>query len=143
MKFALFLHLACISAWLGCILVEGVYEHSIDKSPEMRTFIADLHSNTDKYVEIPTFTGVFLTGLYMLPQVEITQLLLVKIGFGLLAILFNVICVGLVARRLKCARKCDFKTFEIIDRKQHQYGAVVLITLLIAFGLGGYAFVET
>lgn len=141
MKLALFLHLACISLWLGCILVEAVYEHSIEHTDDMRVFVSKLHWTTDKFIEIPAFFGVLLTGGYMLNQSAMTPLLWAKVGFGLTAIVFNAICVVLVVRRLACARSGDFAGWLKIDHKQHIYGTVVLLSLLIALGLGGYQFV--
>jgi hypothetical protein len=134
----LFLHLTLISVWLGCILVEAIYEHSIDHSDGMRLFISKLHWATDKYVEIPAFLGVLVTGSYMLTSSIMTPLLWVKVVFGMIAIIFNAICVGLVVKRLACAKAGDFKGWESLDHKQHKYGAVVLIALVIALIIGGY-----
>ena len=58
MKLILFVHLICVAAWLACILVEAVLEHSIDKPPDMRIFISKIHWSTDKFIEIPAFMGV-------------------------------------------------------------------------------------
>jgi hypothetical protein len=109
MKITLFVHLICIAAWLGCVLVEAVFEHSVDKSPEMRRFVSSAHWTTDKFIEIPAFLGVLITGALMLPQTTISALLGTKIAFGLIAIGFNAICVGLVVKRLGLARLGDFQ----------------------------------
>lgn len=143
MKLILFIHLICISAWLGCVLVEAILEHSIDKSPDMRIFISKVHWSTDKFIEIPAFMGVFITGGLMLPQTTVSPLLWTKIAFGLIAIVFNAICVGLVLKRLGYAKAGDFLGWEAVDRKQHKFGAVVLIAMLIALAIGGYLFSVT
>lgn len=134
----LFIHVTLASAWLGCILVEALYEHSIDHSDGMRVFISKLHWTTDKFIEIPAFLGVFLTGGYMLLSSNMTPLIWVKVAFGLIAVVFNAICVVLVIKRLACANSGDFKTWEILDHKQHQYGAVVLVATLLTLIIGAY-----
>ncbi|MCR6631587.1 MAG: hypothetical protein NVV74_16950 [Magnetospirillum sp.] len=141
MTFALFLHLLCVATWLGCILVEALYEHSIDDSPAMRRFISALHWKTDKFIEIPAFLGVLLTGGAMLHQAPYTPLLWTKIGLGLTAITFNAVCVWLVVKRLALADKGDFAGWEKLDHWQHKLGAVVLLALLAALVAGGALFV--
>jgi len=42
MRVLLFLHFVLLSAWLGCILVEAIYEHSIEKTDSMRVFVSRL-----------------------------------------------------------------------------------------------------
>lgn len=138
MSFVLFLHLFCLAAWTGCILVEALYEHSIDTSPAMRRFVSELHWRTDKFIEIPTFAGVLLTGGAMIHNSAMTPLLWIKVAFGLTAILFNALCVGLVVKRLACARAGDFDTWQRLDHWQHKLGAVVLLALLVALGIGGW-----
>lgn len=143
MRILLFLHLVLLSAWLGCILVEAIYEHSIEKTDGMRIFVSRLHWTTDKFIEIPAFVGVLLTGAVMATQVAMTPLLALKILFGLIAIIFNAICVVLVMKRLRYANAADFDAWawEAIDHRQHVYGAVVLIGLLLALGIGGYLYI--
>jgi len=143
MKILLFLHLVLLSVWLGCVLVEAIYEHSIEKTDAMRIFVSRLHWTTDKFIEIPAFVGVLLTGAVMATQVPLTPLLTLQILFGLTAIVFNAICVYLVVRRLRHAEALEFDVWawEAIDHKQHLYGAVVLIELVLALSIGGYLYV--
>ena len=140
MKVALFFHLVFVSAWMSCIFVEVLYERSIDQSEAMRRFVSKLHWNTDKFVEAPAFIGVLISGTLMLMLTEMNALVWTKVAFGLIAIIFNVICVNLVYKRLQAAKEGDFAQWERVDHKQHQYGAVVLVTLLIALVIGGYLF---
>ncbi|WP_095144274.1 hypothetical protein [Pseudomonas sp. Irchel s3b6] len=138
----LFLHLLFVATWLGCILVEAVYEHAIEPSASMREFIAQLHWTTDKYIEVPAIVGVLLSGGWLLSLTAITPLLLMKIGFGLLAVLFNMFCVVLVIKRMTAVRKRDFQRYEKLDRLQHKFGAVVLFGVVVALGIGGYLFAQ-
>ena len=137
MTVALFLHVFCAAAWTGCILVEALYEHSIDHSPTMRRFVSVLHWRTDKYVEVPALAGVLLSGGIMLAHADMTVMLWTKVALGLTAIAFNLACVVLVARRLVAARADDFATWERLDHLQHKLGAVVLLALVGALVIGG------
>jgi hypothetical protein len=138
---ALLLHLVCIGVWLGCILVEGIVEHAIDDSASMRRFMSELHWRIDRYVEIPTFVAVLLTGAYLAGSVALTPWLIAKIGFGLLAVLLNAYCVLLAFRRLEASRAHDFAAWEAIDERLHRFGALVLIALVLALAIGGMLFV--
>lgn len=136
MSLVLFAHLFCIAAWTGCILVEALYEHSIDTSVAMRRFVSELHWRTDKYIEIPAFAGVLLSGGAMVHAAPMTPLLWAKVALGLLAIAANAGCVWLVVRRLAAARAGDFARWQRLDHWQHKLGAVVLVALLAALAIG-------
>lgn len=131
-KLAIFLHLVSVALWIGCVVVEGIYEHSIDQSTTMRNFISKLHWNTDKYVEIPAFMVVLLTGGYMLMGRSVTPLLAAKVGFGTLAIFLNAVCVWQVSKRLRLANAGDYADWERVDRVQHKLGGLVAVTMVLA-----------
>ncbi|WKB55879.1 hypothetical protein [Eleftheria terrae] len=141
MRLALFVHLISVALWIGCVIVEGIYEHSIDKSPAMRSFISRLHWNTDKFVEIPAFLVVLLSGAYLLQGRTLGGLLAAKVAFGALAIFLNAVCVWLVIRRLRHAEAGDFAGWERVDHLQHKLGGLVALAMLAALGIGGYLFV--
>jgi hypothetical protein len=140
MRAALFVHLLCVAGWTGCVLVEGIYEHSIDRSAPMRRFVSELRWRTDKYIEIPAFLGALVTGGLMVGSVAMTPLLATKIAFGLIAVVANAYCVWLVFRRLGLARAGEFSAWEAIDESQHKFGAVVLLGLVVALAIGGALF---
>jgi putative copper export protein len=139
----LFLHLMFVATWLGCVLTEALFEHSIEPDWEMRSFIARLHWSIDKYVEIPSFIGVLITGVALLFTTAVTPLLIVKIAFGLLAIVSNALCVLLVAKRLAAVRANDVRRYEQLDHWQHKWGALVLLGIVVAMAVGGYLFANT
>ncbi|KVQ34581.1 hypothetical protein [Burkholderia ubonensis] len=140
MKLVLFLHLVFVAAWMSCVIVEGIFEHAIDRSSEQRSFISNLHWATDKYVEIPAFTIVLVTGAILLAHRTPTPLLLTKVAFGTLAIALNAVCVWIVVRRRHYAARDDHAAWERIDRVQHKLGGIVAIAMLAALGIGGYMF---
>jgi hypothetical protein len=141
MTLVLFLHLACAFLWLGCVLVEGVFERVGDGSDATRLFISRAHWRIDRIVEIPAFSGVLATGAFMIAGVELSPLLLLKIAAGSLAIGFNIYCVVLVRSRLRAAEAGDFARWAVIDHSQHRHGAAVLAAMVVALAIGGYLFV--
>lgn len=92
----------------------------------------------DMIVEIPAFIVVLVTGALLFSGSELTALLIVKILFGLTAILTNIYCVNIVFQRAKCALNDDWERFESLDQLQHKYGAVVLFGVLGALSTGTY-----
>ncbi len=131
------LHLVFAGVWLGCVLTEALFERALlGKGREQERILARLHKRVDLIVEIPAFTLVLLTGLWMAQGPAFTPLLHAKIGFGALAILTNLYCVWLVFKRAAAAEQDDWALFARLDHKQHLYGALVLVAILVALGLG-------
>ena len=56
MSLTLLLHLVFAGAWLGCILVEVLFEHGSGGGSDMRLFISKLHWRVDLFIEIPAFS---------------------------------------------------------------------------------------
>ncbi len=140
MKLVLFLHLFFVAAWVSCVVVEGIFEHSIDDSPALRDFVTRLHWTTDKYVEIPSFSIVLVTGAILFAHATPSPLLITKVAFGVLAIALNAVCVGIVLRRRRHVAAGDYAAWARIDRIQHKLGGVVAIAMLVALAIGGYLF---
>jgi hypothetical protein len=72
----------------------------------------------------------------LLAQSAPSSWLHVKIALGLLAVLTNGVCVGLVFTRAKAAHLGHWERFDRLDHVQHKLGAVVLLALLGALGVG-------
>jgi hypothetical protein len=137
MGLTVLLHVIFAGVWLGCILVEAVFEHG--SGPQMRLYISKLHWSVDKAIEIPAFLGVGVTGgLLFLGQAQMTPLLWTKAAFGAAAILLNVICVWIVRVRLAHALSGNDAAWLRWDYWQHKLGGVVLAGLVIALGIGAY-----
>ena len=133
-------HLLLVGAWLGCVLTEALFERALlGQGPAQELLLSQLHKKVDLWVEIPAFLGVLLSGAVLLarsgPALPAAQLGL-KIGCGLLAMAVNAYCVHLVWRRAAHAQAGDWAAFRAVDQRQHRWGAVVLISLLLALGLG-------
>jgi len=133
----LLIHLVLVGVWLGCVLTEALFERALlGQGREQERILVGLHKRVDVWIEIPAFAGVLISGAVLLSNVTWTPTLQVKILCGLLAIAANIYCVGLVFRRAKAADLGDWARFEALDHLQHKWGAVVLVGILLALGLG-------
>ncbi len=131
------IHLTFIGIWLGCVLTEALFERALlGQGRAFELVLVALHKRVDLFIEIPAFVVVLLTGALMLGSAAPSGLLQAKVGFGVLAIAANAYCVWLVFRRSAKAQAGDWDAFTRLDHLQHQWGAVVLIGILAALGLG-------
>ena len=62
----LFIHLLAIGIWSGCVATEIVCELGQKKVAFKDSYIASLHWNIDKFVELPAIATAFITGALML-----------------------------------------------------------------------------
>jgi uncharacterized membrane protein len=137
------LHLLSIGIWLGCVLTEALFERALlGRGREQELLLARLHKRVDLVVEIPAFLLVLVTGVFMLPVGSPSLLLHAKIGFGLLAVAANAYCVWLVFRRFAHASAGNWEAFARADYLQHKVGAIVLVGILTALGIGLYLHVH-
>jgi uncharacterized membrane protein len=135
------LHLLLIGLWLGCVLTEALFERALlGQGRAQELILTRLHKRVDLFIEIPAFVGVLLTGGAMLVHAPASAWLHAKVGFGLLAIAANAYCVVLVWRRARLAEQGLWAEFEEVDHQQHAFGAVVLVAMLVALGLGLYVY---
>lgn len=135
-------HLVFAGIWLGCVLTEALFERALLGSGRAQELIlVRLHQRVDRFIEIPAFLIVLATGGLMLLNSNPDPVLYAKISFGLLAIAANAYCVWLVWRRADAATADDWAEFSRLDHLQHKFGAVVLIGIVLALGIGVYLFV--
>lgn len=128
MDILILLHLTSLSFWLGVVSVEFIFERAcIEKSAVVR-----LHKLTDRYVELPIITVVFLTGLLLWKRVDWSLNYLPKVLVGSGAVFSNVICYYFVEKRT--SQKESYKRYSRFLYKLTLLGVVCFI---IAFILGG------
>ncbi len=133
----LIFHLLFIGIWLGCVLTEALFERALlGRGRAHELLLADLHKRVDVWIEIPAFAAVVVTGGMLFTQATPSAWLHFKIVLGLLAVLTNGVCVGLVFARAKAAHLGNWERFDRLDHVQHKLGAVVLLALLGALGVG-------
>ena len=142
MKNALLLiHLVFVGVWLGCVITEALFERALlGQGRAQELILVALHKRVDFLLEIPAFLIVMVTGGMLLAGAPPSPLLHLKIGLGLLAISANIYCVLLVLRRARAANAGRWDEFARLDHLQHRFGAVVLLGILAALGLGGYLY---
>lgn len=130
-------HPVLAGGWLATVLVEALFERALlGRGPEAELALARLHWRVDQWIEVPLLVGVVLTGEHRLAGQPLAGLLALKLAFALVAVLANLWCVWLVRQRLAAAEAGDWGRFRQLDHRQHQWGAVVLVGLLGAAGLG-------
>jgi len=135
------IHLSFAGIWLGCVITEALFERALlGKGRVQELILVELHKRVDFIVEVPAFVIVLITGALMYQQAAANRLLDIKIAFGLLAIAVNIYCVWLVLRRAAVAKAGDWDEFSRLDHKQHQYGTVVLVAIILALLLGVYVY---
>lgn len=137
MTILLSLHLLSIGIWIGVVGAEFAIEFDGMKDDKSLIKAAKLHYATDKWIEIPAFTTVLITGLLMVKTEHLSGLFLVKIIFSLLAILFNIICVIAVFKRRNYAIQDDIVGMKTADRLM-KIGGLIIPSFLIAFALAAF-----
>lgn len=131
------LHLLAAGAWIGTVLVEALFERALlGRGREQELILARLHWNVDKLVELPLLIVTLASGIKLLNEVPLDTMLRAKLACAALAIFANLYCIWLVRLRLKVAEAGAWELFAIIDKRQHQVGALVMLGLLGAAGLG-------
>lgn len=131
------LHLLAAGAWIGCALVEALFERALlGQGREQELILARLHWKVDKLVELPLLLLVIASGAKLLRDVPLDGMLRAKLACAALAVFANLYCIWLVRLRLKMAEAGAWDLFAMIDRRQHQIGALVLAGLLGAAALG-------
>jgi hypothetical protein len=133
------LHVLFVGAWIGTVLVEALFERALlGQGRDKELILARLHWKVDKLVELPLLIAVAVSGVKLLQNGPLDNLLRTKLVCAILAISANLYCIWLVRLRLRAAEAGAWETFDQIDRRQHMVGAIVLAGLLAAAGLGAY-----
>ena len=129
------LHLLALGVWIGVVGAEFVIEFDGMKDDDSHIRASKLHYATDIWIEIPAFTVVLITGVLMLPEEHLSGLFLTKIMFGLLAIIFNLVCVYAVFKRRKYALVDDISGMNSVGPIM-KLGGAIIPTFIISLGLG-------
>ncbi|WP_369027126.1 hypothetical protein [Qipengyuania sp. RANM35] len=135
------LHALLAGAWVGCVLVEALFERALlGQGRDKELILARLHWKVDLFIEGPLLASVAVTGLLIVRPIFAAQavdvLLQAKLVFAALAILANIWCIRLVKVRLNYAEAGEWEAFERVDNSQHRWGALVLVGLLGSAILG-------
>ncbi len=131
------LHVLFAGLWLGCVLTEALFERALfSKDREQALKLARLHVRVDQFVELPAMLGVLITGAVRIEAPALTPWLIAMIVCGVVALMANAFCIGIVFRRAAAADAGEMERFERLDHLQHKIGTVVLLGLLGALATG-------
>lgn len=126
------LHLALIAFWGGVVAVESVIEALGERGHLEIDAVARIHQITDRFIEIPVLFGIVWTGLALWARAGWTPELLPKVGFGVAAVVANLITAIYVERRARGIGDTRQATLMIFV-----FGALVFPFALAALYLGG------
>lgn len=82
-------------------------ETILENSRFARELAPPLHDIIDRWVEVPAFSMVLISGLWMLDIHRMSGLYALKVTCGLIAVGMNIYCFPLVLRRKRAADKGD------------------------------------
>jgi len=140
MSILLAIHLLAIGIWLGVVGAEFAIEIAGMKNDEELKRASLLHYQTDIWVEIPAFLTVLATGFLMLEGAQLEGVILAKVIFGLLAVMFNLIAVYAVFVRRKKILSGDMDGLGSVQRAM-RISSLVIPCFVIALALGFYSLV--
>ncbi len=137
MSLLLIIHLIALGIWIGVVGAEFAIEFDGMKDDESYIKASKLHYATDIWIEIPAFTTVLLTGIFMIDESHLSGAFLYKIIFAMLAIMFNIVCVSAVFKRRNFALWSDVSGMRSTESVM-KLGSLIIPTFLIAFSLAFY-----
>ena len=137
----LLIHLLALGIWLGCILTEAAFEHTLPKDEIFERAVARLHVLVDVWIETPAFVVVLVSGALMLADSPGDTTFQIKVALGLVAVAINVWCVWLVFRRRALFERGEHAAARVVDNLQHKAGGVLLAVILAALAIGATYFV--
>ncbi len=100
-------HIIFLGLWGGLVVTEIVFEAQMFRGKLDEKAIAGLHRITDRFIELPVLVAVLVTGWLLWEQTGFDQQLLLKVLFGLGAVLANVICYIIVELRASEALRAE------------------------------------
>ncbi len=141
MPLVLFIHLIAIGIWAGCVATEIVCEIGQKNMAYKQSYIAKLHWEIDKYVEIPAILVCTITGVIMLQNVIWSPILITKVAAGVLAVLFNSIAAYTVYMRYHYFTKDNESGYIKYHKLHERIGIVCVLAIVVALVAGGFRIV--
>ena len=138
MELTLFIHLMAIGIWAGCVATEIVCELTQKHNQNGDQFVARLHWNIDKFVEIPAILMALVTGALLLETAPSDPVITIKIISGIAAVCLNTIASFTVYKRYKCYLENDMEGYNKFDLLHERVGVGCVLTISIAIISGGY-----
>ena len=138
MSALLFIHIFAVAFWLGCVAVEIVVEQVGLRNATLRPAVPQLHFYVDRFVEIPAFSTVLITGLLMFDTASFTTdwVYATKVICGLLAVGANIYSIYPVIKRKYAADAGDKVAVRHYGKLLDATVPVGLPAALVALGIG-------
>lgn len=132
------IHVFAVAFWLGCVAVEVVVEQVGLRRNDLRAAVPQFHFYVDRFVEIPAFTTVLVTGLLLFDGGRFTAdwVYATKVVCGLLAVAANVYSIYPVIMRKRAADAGDKAGVRRYGRQIDATVPVGVPAALIALGIG-------
>lgn len=133
-----FIHVFAVAYWLGCVATEVVVEQVGLRRAALRPAVPQFHFYVDRFVEIPAFTLVLITGVMLFDAGRFAGdwVYATKVICGLLAVGANIFSIYPVIMR---KRRADAQDSTGVRR----YGKMIDLTVpvgipaaFIALGIG-------
>ena len=138
MSVLILVHLFAVAFWLGCVAVEVVVEQVGLRRADLRSAVPQLHFYVDRYVEIPAFSTVLVTGVMLFDAGRFTGdwVYATKVICGLLAVGANVFSIYPVIKRKYAADAGDRAAVRRYGKLLDATVPVGVPAALIALGIG-------
>lgn len=133
-----FVHVFAVAFWLGCVAVEVVVEQVGLRRAELRPAVPQFHYYVDRFVEIPAFSTVLVTGLLLFDASRFTTdwVYAAKIICGLLAVSANIYSIYPVIMRKRAADAADKAGIRRYGKLIDATVPVGVPAALVALGIG-------
>ena len=133
-----FIHVFAVAYWLGCVATEIVVEQVGLRRAALRPAVPQFHFYVDRFVEIPAFSIVLLTGVLMFDASRFFTdwVYATKIICGLLAVGANVFSIYPVIMRKRMADASDSAGVRRFGKMLDMTVPVGVPAAVVALGIG-------
>lgn len=133
-----FIHVFAVAFWLGCVAVEIVVEQVGLRSRDLRPSVPQFHFYVDRYVEIPAFGTVLVSGLLLFDGARFTTdwVYAIKVVSGLLAVAANIYSIYPVIMRKRASDAGDKAGVRRYGKLIDATVPVGLPAAIVALGIG-------
>ncbi len=133
-----FIHVFAVFFWLGCVATEIVVEQVGLRAAALRPAVPQLHFYVDRFVEIPAFTTVLVTGVLLFDGGRFAGdwVYATKVICGLLAVGANIVSIYPVIMRKRMADAGDSAGVRRYGRMIDLTVPVGLPAAVAALGIG-------
>ncbi len=138
MSALVFVHVFAVAFWLGCVAVEVVVEQVGLRRAALRSAVPQFHFYVDRFVEIPAFSTVLVTGLLLFDASRFTQdwVYATKVLCGLIAVGANIFSIYPVIMRKRAADTGDKIAIRRYGKLLDATVPVGVPAALVALGIG-------